>query len=139
MHMQGTPQTMQLTPAYANVVAEVNDFFVERLERLAAAGVAPEQVVLDVGIGFGKTPDHNLQLLAGLERFTKLKRPLLLGVSRKSFLGHLTGAEMEARLPAALACSCRAVEAGVQIIRTHDVMETLPAVRMTEAIFARKK
>ena len=139
MHMQGTPQTMQLNPVYGNVVTEVGDFFAERLERLAAAGVAAEQVVLDVGIGFGKTPDHNLQLLGGLERFTRLRRPLLVGASRKSFIGHLLGAEANARLPASLACSCRAVEAGVQMIRTHDVAETLQAVRMTEAILARKK
>jgi len=137
VHMQGTPQSMQLKPAYTNVVAEVGDFFAERLKRIARSGMQAEQVVLDVGIGFGKTVDHNLQLLAGLESFTKLKRPLLLGVSRKSFIGHLL--EPGARLPASLACSCRAVEAGVQIIRTHDVEETLQAVRMTEAIRAQKK
>jgi dihydropteroate synthase len=136
LHAQGTPQTMQTNPVYVNVVREVGEFFGERLEKLKACGVATDQVVLDVGIGFGKTPGHNLQLLAALRSFTKWQRPLLLGVSRKSFIGKLLGAEVAARLPAALACACLAVEAGVQIIRTHDVAETVQAVRMTEAILA---
>ncbi len=138
MHMQGTPQTMQEAPRYADVVREVESFFVERLARLAAAGVAPEQVVLDVGIGFGKTVEHNLQLLAGLRSFTKLQRPLLLGASRKSFIGHLLGAEVDQRLPASLACACWSVGAGVQVIRVHDVRATVQAVRMFEAIGARQ-
>ncbi len=139
LHMQGTPTTMQLNPAYGDVVQEVRDFFVERLERLKHAGVEAVQVVLDPGIGFGKTLEHNLQLLAGLRRFTKLGRPVLLGVSRKSFIGKLLGVEVPARLPAALACACLAVEAGAQMIRAHDVAETSQAVRMAEAILARKK
>ncbi|HKS38383.1 MAG TPA: dihydropteroate synthase, partial [Verrucomicrobiae bacterium] len=139
MHMQGTPQTMQANPTYEDVVAEVGDFFEGRLGRLQAAGVAPEQVVLDVGIGFGKSLEHNLQLLGGLRRFTRLGRPLLIGVSRKSFIGSLLGAKVNDRLPGSLACACCAVEAGVQIVRTHDVAETLQAVRMTEAILARKE
>ena len=136
MHAQGTPQTMQTNPVYADVVREVGGFFGERLKKLNACGVAAEQVVLDVGIGFGKTPAHNLQLLAALRSFTKWRRPLLLGVSRKSFIGKLLGAEVAARLPASLACACLAVADGVQIIRTHDVAETVQAVRMTEAIAA---
>jgi dihydropteroate synthase len=139
MHMQGTPQTMQANPVYTDVVREVGDYFRERLRRLNACGVAADQVVLDVGIGFGKTPEHNLQLLAGLRSFTKLERPLLLGVSRKSFIGKMLGAGVAARLPASLACACLAVEAGAQIVRTHDVAETVQAVRMTEAVLARKK
>lgn len=139
MHMQGTPQTMQANPTYRDVVAEVGDFFVERLERLEAAGVDLDQVVLDAGIGFGKSLEHNLQLLGGMGRFTRLKRPLLIGVSRKSFIGSLLGAAVNDRLPGSLACACRAVEAGVQIVRTHDVAETLQAVRMTEAILARRE
>jgi len=139
VHMQGTPQTMQLNPVYQNVVREVRDFFVERLERLKRAGVDAVQVVLDPGIGFGKTLEHNLQLLAGLERFTNLNRPVLLGVSRKSFIGKLLGAEVSERLAAALACACLAVKAGVPMIRAHDVADTLQAVRMSEAILARTK
>lgn len=138
MHMQGTPQTMQDHPEYRNVTAEVFDFFGDRLRRLGAAGVRPDQVALDVGIGFGKTLDHNLQLLASLGQFTSWGRPLLLGVSRKSFIGHLLGAAAADRLPGGLACACWAVQAGVNIIRTHDVRATVQAVRMTEALLARK-
>ncbi|MBI2946715.1 MAG: dihydropteroate synthase [Verrucomicrobia bacterium] len=134
MHMQGTPSTMQNHPTYGNVVRDVDAFFEHRLARLAAAGVQAEQVILDVGIGFGKTLGHNLELLGGLKRFTRFTRPLLLGVSRKSFIGKLLGVEVGARLPAGLACACWAVEAGAQIIRTHDVGPTLQAVRMIENI-----
>lgn len=134
MHMQGTPATMQVKPAYADVVAEVDAFFADRLVRLAAAGVPLDQIILDVGIGFGKNLEHNLKLLAGLNRFTRFRRPLLLGVSRKSFIGQLFGTEVGARLPAALACACWAVETGVQLIRTHDVAATWQAVRMMENI-----
>ena len=134
MHMQGTPQTMQREPVYAEVVGDVRGFFAERLPRFQAAGIPAENVVLDVGIGFGKTLRHNLELLAALPGFRSFARPLLLGVSRKSFLGKLLGAEVEQRLPAALACASHAVAAGVQIIRVHDVLATVQAVRMTEAI-----
>ena len=140
MHAQGGPATMQINPAYADVVHEVGDFFQEQLGTLLnRIGVIPEQVVLDVGIGFGKTPEHNLQLLANLRSFTKLRRPLLLGVSRKAFIGKLLGAEVNERLPASLACATLAAESGVQIIRTHDVAETIQAVRMTETVLARRK
>ncbi|MGB7749684.1 MAG: dihydropteroate synthase [Verrucomicrobiia bacterium] len=139
MHARGAPRTMQTNPVYMDVVREVGEFFDERLEKLNACGVAADQVVLDVGIGFGKTPGHNLQLLAALRSFTKWQRPLLLGVSRKSFIGKLLGADLAARLPASLACACLAVEDGVQIIRTHDVAETVQAVRMTEAVLDRTK
>ncbi len=138
LHMQGTPQTMQANPIYANVAREVAGFFLERIQRLNDCGVNPEQVILDPGIGFGKTLEHNLKLLATLRGFVEIRRPLVLGVSRKSFIGKLLGAELGARLPAALACACLAVEAGVQIIRAHDVAETLQAVRMAEAILAKK-
>ncbi len=138
MHMQGTPQSMQMNPVYADVCREVGEFFGDRLRRLEECGVTPEQVVLDVGIGFGKTLEHNLQLLAGLRRFTCWQRPLLLGVSRKSFIGKLLGAETPERLPASLACAALAVANGVQIIRTHDVAETVQAVRMTEAMLERQ-
>lgn len=134
MHMQGTPQTMQQNPTYADVVAEVNVFFESRLSRLSAVGVHSEQVVLDVGIGFGKTLEHNLQLLRELGSFRKLNRPMLLGVSRKAFIEKLLGAKVSERLPASLACACWAVQNGVQLIRTHDVAETRQALRMTEGL-----
>jgi len=98
-----------------------------------------EQLILDVGIGFGKTPEHNLALLTGLKTFARWRRPLLIGVSRKSFMGKLLGVETENRLPASLACAILAVGDGAQIIRTHDVAETVQAIRMAEIIFARKK
>lgn len=139
MHMQGTPQTMQANPVYDDVVREVGEFFSERLGRLNRCGIANEQVIFDVGIGFGKTLEHNLQLLGALKTFGKPGRPLLLGVSRKSFIRKLLGTELKDRWPASLACACLAVEAGAQLIRTHDVAETVQAIRMTEAILARRK
>lgn len=134
MHMQGNPQTMQINPTYANVVQEVGSFFADRLARLVETGISLDQIILDVGIGFGKKLEHNLALLSGLDGFAKFQRPLLLGASRKSFIGALLGAGPEARLPAAMACACAAVQAGVQIIRTHDVAATGQAMRMMEAI-----
>ena len=135
MHMQGTPQTMQKNPRYENVVAEVDEFFSRGLDKLNSFGVAREQVVLDVGIGFGKTPEHNLQLLGALGDFTSWNRPMMVGASRKSFLGKLTGqAEASARLPGSLACACWARAAGAHIFRVHDVAETRQALRTIEAI-----
>jgi dihydropteroate synthase len=138
MHMQGTPQTMQANPVYTDVAGEVGDFFLERLRRLSDCGVTPNQTILDPGIGFGKTLGHNLQLLGVLERFKEFGRPLLIGVSRKSFIAKLLDADVAGRLPASLACACLAIEAGVQMIRAHDVAETVQAIRMTEAILARR-
>jgi dihydropteroate synthase len=139
MHMQGTPQTMQANPSYTNVAREVGEFFGERIRRLSDCGVGREQIILDPGIGFGKTAEHNLQLLGAARGFARLARPLLVGVSRKSFIGKLLGAELAARLPGALACACMAVAAGVHIIRAHDVAETVQAIRMTEAILANQR
>lgn len=139
MHMQGTPQTMQEAPQYTDVVAEVGSFFRKRLATLRREGIGREQVLLDVGIGFGKTLEHNLELLSGLKSFTKLKRPLLLGVSRKSFMGRLLNAGIQERVPAGLACACWAVLSGVQIIRTHDVWATKQCLQMMEAIVSHQK
>jgi dihydropteroate synthase len=139
MHMKGTPQTMQENPSYRDVRAEVREFFIERLARLRDCGVTGEQVILDPGIGFGKTLEHNLELLGGLSDYVALEQPVLLGVSRKSFIGKLTGAETRERLPGALACACLAVAAGVRILRVHDVRETVQAVRMAEAILEKQR
>ncbi len=139
MHAQGTPQTMQAEPIYTDVVREVREFFSERIRRLSDCGVGRDQIILDPGIGFGKTVKHNLQLLGAARSFASFERPMLLGVSRKSFIGKLLGAELAARLPGALACACLAVAAGVQIIRAHDVAETVQAIRMTEAILANQR
>jgi dihydropteroate synthase len=134
MHMQGTPQTMQTAPFYSDVVGEVGRFLEERLERLGAAGVGREQVILDPGIGFGKSLNHNLDLIAHLSQLGRLQRPILLGVSRKSFLGRLLGAEVPDRLPGALACTAWAALQGVQVFRTHDVGATVQALRTVEAL-----
>jgi dihydropteroate synthase len=137
MHMQGTPATMQADPRYTDVAVEVAGFFQRELERLARAGVRREQVVLDVGIGFGKTLEHNLRLLATVESFRGFNRPVLVGASRKSFLGGLLGAALDARLPGSLACAAWAVARGVQILRVHDVAATRDVARLVEALNAR--
>jgi len=139
MHMQGTPQSMQARPVYSDVAREVGEFFFERMKQLKDCGVGGEQLILDPGIGFGKTLEHNLELLRSLRSFADLARPVLLGVSRKSFIGKLLGTEPNERLPGALACACLAVEAGVQMIRAHEAAATVQAIRMTEAILARQK
>ena len=140
MHMKGTPQTMQDDPVYADVVDEIGYFFADRLECLRRYGVQPEQIILDPGLGFGKKSQHNLELLARMGHFTKYQRPLLVGASRKGFIGQVTGvADAAERGPGSLACACAAVEAGAQIIRTHDVAATRQAVRMVEAIIAKRR
>ena len=140
MHAQGSPPAMQENPAYRDVVRDISGFFSERLGLLLnEIGLPMEQVVLDVGIGFGKNLEHNLALLAGLKAFNKFRRPLLVGVSRKSFIGQLLGTEVQNRLPASLAWAVLAVGDGANIIRTHDVAATVQAVRMAEAIYSRRK
>ena len=138
MHAQGSPAVMQERPHYQNVVDEVNNFFSAQLETLPALGVAPERIIFDPGIGFGKTLEHNLQLLANLRRFSTWGRPLLLGVSRKSFIAKYSGPDPNERLPASLACATLAIQSGVNVVRAHDVAATVQAVRMTEAILSRK-
>ena len=135
MHMQGQPGTMQQNPVYEDVVGEIRTFFQDTLKQIEHCGVKKEQVMLDVGIGFGKTLDHNLALLRSLDVFEQLGRPLLLGVSRKSMFGKLLDVEDPGdRLPAGLACACWAFEKRVAVIRTHDVSETVQALRMWDAL-----
>ncbi|MBN8246707.1 MAG: dihydropteroate synthase [Verrucomicrobia bacterium] len=137
MHMQGTPGTMQSAPHYGDVVAEVSASLGRRLDTLAREGVRPGQVALDPGIGFGKTLEHNLDLLAHWAEFTTRGRPLVLGVSRKSFLGALLGTDLGDRLAGGLACTAWAASQGVQIVRTHDVAPTVQTLRVLEALRAR--
>jgi dihydropteroate synthase len=135
MHMQGSPGTMQQNPHYGDVFQEVVDFFKNRLDLIFLSGVKKEQVMLDVGIGFGKTLEHNLDLLRSLESFQLLGHPLLLGVSRKSMFQSLLGIESPSkRVPAGLACACWAMQQGVGMIRTHDVEETVHALKMWDAL-----
>jgi dihydropteroate synthase len=139
MHMQGTPATMQRDPRYGDVVAEVARFVAARRDAALAAGIAREAIVLDPGIGFGKTVEHNLALLAGLDRLTALGQPILVGVSRKRFLGALTGdLPADERLEAGLAAAAIAVAHGAAIVRTHDVQATVRALAVAAAIRARR-
>ena len=134
MHMQGTPQTMQNEPRYGDVVREVRDFLAAKMFEAMDAGIAQEQIVLDPGIGFGKTLDHNLQLLRGLPALVALGRPLLVGVSRKGFIGRILKLDPVERLEGSLAAVTAAVLTGANIVRVHDVRETLRAVRVADAI-----
>lgn len=133
MHMRGTPQTMQQNPEYAYVVAEVDAFFAERIAALTAAGIAREAICLDPGIGFGKTLEHTLRQLANLPVHTRHGRPVMLGVSRKGFLGQITGRGRPDRLACTLAVNCFAVAAGgAHVLRVHDVAATRDAMLVWE-------
>ena len=135
MHMQGSPQTMQINPTYDDVTAEVTQFLEARLQTAAELGIAGSQVVLDPGVGFGKTAAHNLELLARLAELQALGRPVCLGVSRKGFLGRLLGRSVAERLAGSLAAVCHALAHGAaQIVRVHDVAETREAVRLFQAL-----
>jgi dihydropteroate synthase len=135
MHMRGTPATMQQAPHYTDVVAEVGAFFQERLHALAAAGITPDAVCLDPGIGFGKALDHNLELLADLGAFRSLNRPVCLGVSRKGFIGAVTGRPAGERLAGSLAVACFAAARGeAHVLRVHDVAATRDAAALLDAI-----
>ncbi len=134
MHIQGEPDTMQDHPDYRNVRREVSSFLSERMRVAEMAGVRPENILLDPGFGFGKSLEHNLQLLASLEQMHILGHPLLTGVSRKSMLGHITGRDVNERLPASLAAATISAMKGVSIIRVHDVRETVDAVRVVAAV-----
>jgi dihydropteroate synthase len=136
IHMQGTPQTMQRAPRYTDVVGEIAQFFEERLHAMAERGIAAERIVLDPGIGFGKTTQHNLEILRRLGEFQRLGRPVCLGVSRKAFVGRiLKHRPTDRRLAGSLAAVCFAVGChAVQIIRAHDVQETRDAVTTFLAI-----
>ena len=134
MHMQGTPQTMQAEPRYNNVLREVQDFLEARAIFALEAGLERDHIILDPGIGFGKTLDHNLTLLRGLPALASLGHPLLVGASRKAFIGKILGVEPEDRLEGSLAAAVAAVFGGAHIIRVHDVKETWRAVRVADAI-----
>ncbi len=128
MHIQGTPQTMQLEPQYADVVAEVCGHFSQRLDALETAGIARERIMLDPGIGFGKTAEHNLQLLSHIAELHELGRPILIGHSRKRFLKKLLGREVEERHAGTLGVSIALASQGTEILRVHDVKATRDAL-----------
>lgn len=134
MHMQGTPRTMQLDPHYSDVVAEVRNFLARRVEFAVQTGIEREKIIIDPGIGFGKTLEHNLALLKGLPGLARVGQPLLVGVSRKGFIGKLLDAVPDERLEGSLAAAVAAVLAGAHIIRAHDVKATCKAIRIADAI-----
>jgi dihydropteroate synthase len=134
MHMQGTPRTMQVEPHYSDVVAEVRDFLARRVEFAVERGIEREKIIIDPGIGFGKTLEHNLALLRGLPDLARVGQPLLVGVSRKGFIGKLLNAVPEERLEGSVAAAVAAVLAGAHVIRVHDVKATRKAIRVADAI-----
>jgi len=134
MHMKGTPRTMQENPTYQDVVAEVRDFLGRRLERALAAGVEAERVMLDPGIGFGKTLEHNLLLIRHLESLRGLGRPILLGASRKAFIGLLTGRPVEERLWGTIGAHVAGAALGADMVRVHDVGPVREALMVSDAI-----
>ncbi len=137
VHMQGTPQTMQIAPRYVDVISEVADFFRQQYTRALECGIEPMVIAFDPGIGFGKTLEHNLELLGNLARLRLDDRPLVVGVSRKSFLGKLIGSSaMADRLAPTVAVTALLRSRGAEIFRVHDVKENWAALRVAEAIIA---
>ncbi len=144
MHMQGDPRTMQKHPVYKDVIQDIQAFFKERLAWAVKNGLKPEQILLDPGIGFGKTVEHNLEILRNLKSFLALGHPLVLGTSRKSFIGKVLGSEdkplpPEDRLEGTLATHLWAAQQGVHILRVHDVKQTRRALSLWEKMFRRPK
>jgi len=134
MHMQGDPRTMQAEPRYEDVVDEVAKFLDVRVAQCREAGLAEELIIIDPGFGFGKSPAHNIELLGNLNYLLNIGPPVLIGVSRKSTLGAITGRDVAGRLPASLAAAVLAVKQGVSIVRAHDVAETVDALRIATAV-----
>ena len=134
MHMQGLPGTMQQAPVYGDVVSEVGGFLAQRVSECCEAGIEPSRIVLDPGFGFGKSLDHNLALFRALTAFTAKEMPVLVGVSRKSMLGAITGRPVDERMPASLAAALMAVQKGAKILRVHDVAATKDALAFQAAV-----
>jgi dihydropteroate synthase len=138
MHMLGSPRTMQEDPRYADVVEDVKAFLAERIEHALAAGIEEERIWIDPGIGFGKTVDHNLELLHRVGELRALGRPIVVGTSRKSFIGKITGRALDERLGGTIASSVLALAGGAEVLRVHDVAELRDAVDVAEAVLARR-
>ena len=136
MHMQRDPLTMQFNPDYQNVIAEVKQFLKERIELLIAKGIDCERIAIDPGFGFGKSSEHNLNILKNFAEFSSLGFPVLAGISRKSMLGKITGKDTDGRLAASIAAAVMAADRGAKIVRVHDVTETVDALKLWEAINA---
>ena len=136
MHMQRDPLTMQFNPEYQNVVSEVMEFLSERANLLLSKGVEQNRIALDPGFGFGKSLEHNLEMLAKFDRFSELGYPVLAGISRKSMLGKIIGKEVDQRLSPSIAAAIMAADRGAKIIRVHDVPDTVDALKLWEAVNA---
>ena len=134
MHMQGRPRTMQKNPAYNDVTDEVETFLRDRAAKCIEAGIVRESIMIDPGFGFGKTHAHNVELLANLRQLRDLEFPVLVGLSRKSILGELTGREVEDRLSGSISAAVIAVMNGAQVVRAHDVRETVDALHVASAV-----
>ncbi|MFD0708548.1 dihydropteroate synthase [Photorhabdus akhurstii] len=139
MHMKGQPRTMQDAPHYENLLSEVKQFFTEQIERCVMAGIAKDKLVLDPGFGFGKNLTHNYQLLAHLNQFHQFGLPVLAGMSRKSMIGQLLHVPPQERVVGSVACAVIAAMQGAQIIRVHDVKETVQAMQIVEATLSAKE
>lgn len=139
MHIQGTPRTMQIEPHYDDVVAEICDYFAERLSTLAQAGIDPERIVIDPGIGFGKTAQHNLEILSNIAAFRALGRPVLIGHSRKRFLNKLIQREVDERLFGTVGVTLALAQQHVDLIRVHDVAANRDALAAYQAVCARRE
>ena len=133
MHMQGLPRTMQNNPSYDDVVGDINSFFTRRLAEMNKAGIASSRVMLDPGFGFGKTLEQNYQLLSRLNEFDVFNRPILVGMSRKSMIGNLLNREINERLAGSITAAVLAAQQGANIIRVHDVQETVDALKVLAA------
>ncbi len=134
MHMQGEPRSMQDEPEYVDVVAEVTQFLRERVAQCKQAGLGEDLIIVDPGFGFGKRPAHNVELLARLSQVAEIGVPVLVGLSRKSTLGEITGRDVTQLMPASIAAAVVAVQHGAQIVRAHDVAETVDALRIAAAV-----
>ena len=135
MHMKGTPRTMQNSPRYDDVVGEVCASLQESIQTAEAEGVAAERIIIDPGIGFGKTTEHNIELLKRLTEFRSLNKPLLIGTSRKSFIGNVLGLPVTERVEGTAATVCWAIAQGADIVRVHDVKANVRAAQMTDALY----
>ncbi|MCK4456746.1 MAG: dihydropteroate synthase [Thermoplasmata archaeon] len=133
MHMQGTPKTMQKSPRYGDVVADILRFLRERVKRAEKKGIRRESIIIDPGIGFGKTAEHNLEIISRLKEFKSLGLPVLVGASRKSFIGKVLDKDVDGRLSGGLAMLSMSIQNGASIVRAHDVRESADAARMTWA------
>lgn len=139
MHMLGEPRTMQESPRYKDVVGDIIEFLGDRIDAAEKTGVSPRKIMVDPGIGFGKTLDHNLEVIARLRELKVLGKPIVIGVSRKSFIGKITGLPTDERLEGSITAAVLAIGAGADIVRVHDVGETVRALRVAAAIASATK